>query len=226
MGLLGPQLQVDWQVDAAVPPAVAVVRLRASTAVYPAPFRLVARLSGGGAIVRALGAPATALPFFGEVGPARVRLARVPHVSSISPWAPIARGAFEAAPGGSRLRVSLRPHPQAGFLGELASLFAAPLAVAGLVALASAPGYAVALLVWVGAMVAVPRWWARRSFAAEVAGLQAALTAVLATAVPGEDALAAEADGGSDADADADAAADPGPRCAGGPRRGAVGPAE
>jgi len=187
MGLLGPQLHAEVDLSLAVPPAVGLARLRAATAGHRGPFRLVSRLSGGGAIVRALAAPPTALPFFGELSAERLRFARVPRATAISPWAPIARGAYEAAPGGARLRLSLAPHPQAGLVGELASVFSVPLAAVGVAAVGSAPGYAAALLVWVGAMVGLPRWWARRMFASEVAGFRAALADALAQAVPGED---------------------------------------
>lgn len=187
MGLLGPALHAVVDLALPVSPAAGLARLRGVTASHRGPFRLVSRLSGGGAIVRALAAPKTELPFFGELSAERLRFARVPRATSISPWAPIARGAWEQAPGGARLRLTLAPHPQAGLVGELASIFALPLAVVGVAALGSAPGYAVALLVWVGAMVGLPRWWARRVFTAEVAGFRAALAEALVHPVPGED---------------------------------------
>lgn len=187
MGLLGPRLHAVVEVALPVSRVAGLARLRAATAAHRGPFRLVSRLSGGGAIVRALAAPPTDQPFFGELTAERLRFARVPRATSISPWAPIARGAWEAAPGGARLRLTLAPHPQAGLVGELASIFALPLAVVGVAALGSAPGYAAALLVWVGAMVGLPRWWARRVFTAEVDGFRAALDAALANPVPGED---------------------------------------
>ncbi len=164
---------------AAAPPAALEERLRALVEPHPGGFTLVHRLSDGGAVVRSLRAPATALPLFGEVGGGRFRLALVPVPSDISPFQPILRGELHPDGGGSRLVLTLRPHPDVHTHQLLFLLLAGVVILGSMVRGLEAPGQALAGFAFAALAVAFPSWRARHSFGQGCAAARARLAALL-----------------------------------------------
>lgn len=127
-------------------------------------FTLMHRLSGGGIVVRALRAPPTQRRLFGKVDPAGFRVAIVPDLRSISPFQPIIRAQVMAAPGGTRVEATFRPHPDARTHALLFRLMAAVLLLSSLMKGLSDPGFALVGCALAAVAVVVPTFRARWSF--------------------------------------------------------------
>lgn len=111
--VLGPVLQRELVLDLPGPPSAARQALVDSTEPLLGPFTMVAKLSGGGIVIRVLRAPETEHPLFGRFDGDHFSVAPVHHGGDVTPFQPIVRGSFAAHGANTRLRATLAPHPHA-----------------------------------------------------------------------------------------------------------------
>lgn len=87
------------------------------------PFRLTFKLSGGGIVSRVMETPSTDLPWFGAVEGETFRIVGMPDAAGITPYQPIVRGSVHRDEAGSRITLTLAPHPgQRSFSGTFLAL--------------------------------------------------------------------------------------------------------
>ena len=86
-------------------------------------FPLISKLSGGGVVIRVFKPPPTERPFFGQRSPLGFRIAEVQTRAGLTPYQPIAEGRIVEEGAGSRVKLELRPHPDARTFSWLYATF-------------------------------------------------------------------------------------------------------
>lgn len=111
--LFGPLLRKELTLHLDEVPSGVHQRLLEATQLETEPFTMVAKLSGGGIVVRVLRTPETDRAFFGRVKSDSFFLAPVHRGGDVTPFQPLLRGQWSANGTGTVLTATLSPHPHA-----------------------------------------------------------------------------------------------------------------
>jgi hypothetical protein len=178
---LGRPLTATWAVELPSPPADVLEKLATQVAPLEGGFRLVSRVSWGGAVTRVLRETESDLPLFGRMEAAGFKVAALPRGPNVSPFQPILTGRVQPTDGGCEVTVAMAPHPGARTFAGLFALGGGMLLVAAGIRLADAPGMALFLALFAMVFMVFPTARARVGFkhgcAMSVTALRAALGA-------------------------------------------------
>ena len=146
-------------------------------------FRLIAKLSGAGIVVRVLDVPQTNKPFIGKQLKGQWEIAQVISSGNVGPYQPMmhlrftpltAAGEKEGTTEYAKVHIQLRPHPDVHMLGSLEWVAGILSIIAGIIGAIQNPIALFAILLGV-AIIGLPRLRARLSFQQEIERAQDAL---------------------------------------------------
>ena len=175
----GPRLERTVSLELPEAPSAVHRRLVDATELETEPFTLVAKLSGGGIVVRVLRTPETERPFFGRVKQDNIFVAPAHQGGDVTPFQPLRRGTWAAASTGTVLTATLRPHPHAQSYDIAFHVVGVLLLVGAAIQATVSLPYA-AMLGAFGLLAALfPRLRGQAGFALETRRAEAALRGVL-----------------------------------------------